>query len=543
MLYVDPDSTNDLVDKLELDNLKVDDLTEYSDNDPIFNSTPSIEIGRSANNKKLDTTDSPLRKYRGRGSLGSSPSRRIRNDYSEHLHRIRGSNKSPLKKKTRALQDDSIFLEDPFNVSLSLDGYGSTNDDVDEEIQKILDSTSVKKATNDVEEQDKSELLIRETHKLVNSLPISTTSNKEGEIYQSLLTSSINKLIEQYEKTKSLSKLKTKEARNLKEQVKNLESNVEILRQENMDYKREISRLRSGTNEDSKKEKELLRTKLIKYKNLVTESDQKNQELKLRIEELEKGKENPKNEHCSDRIVEQPSEDNYIGPEAKYSEEWNKKFLQLYNQFMDILNRSNKNESRKKEPISLQLNQYQETTANQKEKPNMKVWGILDDLVKAVIEEKSETQPDNSASEIPEDKSSEKKDLLNDILYAVEKNNSLYSNLARIIHQSQTPPQTDTKGGEPKPPTRASNVLSSSSSSDAENSYERNSVTTDNAPSTTKEAKAKSLILKCYLTCPHLNPHNKKRPCAKCSTFESQVNEGSEDNKTMNLMGEYQWSI
>ncbi|CAH2355508.1 hypothetical protein CLIB1423_27S01178 [[Candida] railenensis] len=157
-----------------------------------------------------------------------------------------------------------------------------TSDSIDREIENLLKDSNVparnKRDSLNFDDDlgsDKTELIIRETHKLINSIPHGVFSSTQGENYQNLLTSSINKLVAQLEEVKMENRRLRNERAELsahgKDQVAKLNEQVIKFELENRQLK---SQLKIKENEASAKslasdkERNLLRSKLIKYKQL-----------------------------------------------------------------------------------------------------------------------------------------------------------------------------------------------------------------------------------------------------------------------------------
>lgn len=218
----------------------------------------SIEIRRSS----MVETLLPMKR--------SSPSRKIKHDYQDQLFKARQSK-----------------LTFP-NLNFPNELDESTFDTIEKNIDKFL------KLQDNEFGDDKTELLIKETHKLVNNIPSHILSSKDGEKYSSTLTASINKVVTVLESVKGDSRKYKEEVSRLKNaherQTLDLRSEVGVLRRERNILKEKFERERQGRekvererdqfrrrvdqqepqfNSQLKRENNLLRDKLIKYKKLA----------------------------------------------------------------------------------------------------------------------------------------------------------------------------------------------------------------------------------------------------------------------------------
>lgn len=157
-----------------------------------------------------------------------------------------------------------------------------TSDSIDRKIESLLRDSKV--STNNKRESlnfsddlglDKTELIIRETHKLINSIPHGMFSSTQGENYQNLLTSSIKKLVGQLEEVKMenkrLQNKQTELSAHGKDQVAKLNEQVIKYELENRQLKLQLKIKENEASAKSlagDKERNLLRSKLIKYKQL-----------------------------------------------------------------------------------------------------------------------------------------------------------------------------------------------------------------------------------------------------------------------------------
>ena len=252
----------------------------------------SIEIKRSTSILNLSPlkTSSPLK---------MSPSKKLKNDYQDHIFRARtGSVHSPTKKRDSPIPidfsttNDSGYDSIERNIEMFLEGQSKRNDN-----ENVFDLDA-----------DKTELIIRETHKLINSIPPSILSGREGEKYSSLLTSAITKIIRAYEVLKQEKQRLTTTNEKQEDEYHNVAKENSKLRDQCSRNSHEINRLKNELahctrklhqqvpqqNSQTKRENDLLREKLIKYKTLSDET----------LKEVEQLKEQLKNEVGKEKVVE-----------------------------------------------------------------------------------------------------------------------------------------------------------------------------------------------------------------------------------------------
>ena len=144
-----------------------------------------------------------------------------------------------MKRNNYDLSEYNDFDDIKGMPGLNIDSLSGSDNTMDKEIQRILDMSSLKlPELQDDQGKDKTELLIKETHKLINTVPASITSSKEGEAYQKMLTTSINKLIKQVESMKRDLENRDNEAKSHRIQLSNLEMKMGLYQRENNDLKR-----------------------------------------------------------------------------------------------------------------------------------------------------------------------------------------------------------------------------------------------------------------------------------------------------------------
>ncbi|ODV77121.1 uncharacterized protein CANTADRAFT_326745 [Suhomyces tanzawaensis NRRL Y-17324] len=247
----------------------------------------SIEIRRSQS-----ITQSP---FKTSSPLRLSPTKKLKNDYQDHIFRARSGNlDSPVKKKRPDLDWSRLDLED-----------SPSYDSIEHKIERFLAGNKAQgePETAGLEEFDKTELVIKETHKLINNVPASVLNNKEGEKYSQLLGSSLAKIIKSLEAVKSENRaLKGERDRagdkhahervqadaamgRLKTQNSRLEEENSRLREDNAQLTRKLGQQVPQINAQVGKENQLLREKLIKYKNRSSELER---EVEVMREEMNK---------------------------------------------------------------------------------------------------------------------------------------------------------------------------------------------------------------------------------------------------------------
>lgn len=256
---------------------------------------------------------------------------KVRNDYLDHIFKARGSPKKP---------------------DFGLDSY----DTLEHNIDKFLDRLN---RADLFDGGDNTEPIIRETHKLIKNVPRSITSSKEGEMYSKLLTSSIHKLISSYEAVRRENRDHENvgsENRVLAEKNTTLANDNRRLRDKIAEVNQENSRLRDAVeqanrrakqvvpqqNSQYKRENELLREKLIKYKQLAEVRQQENAELR-------RGRDNVREKpvYVEDRARDAGPEDQArsetVVSRAKHGEKYN--MLPLFEQLVEEMRRESETNS------------------------------------------------------------------------------------------------------------------------------------------------------------------------------------------------------
>lgn len=554
MESVDFDSTYELLNKYKANNGKRDDITVYSDDDSIFNS-PSIEIGRSAMGGSRFA--SPLKSYGRERSASLSPSKKVRNDYQDHMFKARGGSHtgSPYKKSNYDLTEYNEFDGARGTEEVRYDSF-DTDNTMDREIQKILDMSSLQMPQAEDEGPDKTELIIRETHKLVSTLPAAITGSKEGETYQKLLTSSINKLVKQFESVKRELAGKKRELMDKKRELASKDREVKNIKLHQASAETKLGQFQRDNSE-------LLRIKLIKYRNLYTESQKENEELRARIDGHVQGMgttdgakvAGPHPHARPEQATNKLDQDDY-----------KQKLVELQGQLADIIS----GVTVKPEPEEAVV---PASESGQQPQPSMRMLAIFEDLVEAMKKEPGEAlqalhQDPSTAPDADGDA------VLGKVLASLDKNNEMYNKLLEIL--KPTPAATPSGARTPacqgqnfpnlyqnQNPSQNQNIpyLYQSLHQNLQqnlhnllNNLQHAQPAQNGQHAQTSAADPKDIVFQCYVCCP-LARHSPKRPCQRCSTASSLASdstketsdaaqhESAKDNKTINLMGEYKWTI
>lgn len=546
MLSNDIETTNDLLKKYDLSKDMRGDLTVYSDQS-IFNS-PSIEIGRSR--KKGSVKESPGSKYKSRDNAISTPNKKL-NDYQDYVNRARMSSLSgsPIKGKN----------------NINLKHLSSFTDTLDQEIDMLLNNLVLDPLDDPEQESDKTELIIKETHNLINTLPAAILGDREGENYQKVLNASINKLLKQFEKTRIDLQRKLSELSATKNKLSSFELKVYLQDQEITNLKKELNTRRpDAPGKFGSDEKDLLRSKLIKYRTLYNEAKKEIEEMRSsnipRIQEENKAKKN----HCSVRAKNDNTKQN-VKNESDDLE-------MLITGLLDYF-RSNRIQKEKvsyhddEKPLkNIDVDEVQTDdgkkgeTRNEEEKSNIGPKMLL--LFERLIEN-ADVDKDNRRDIKSQDLSNSENglkpemrshhvqsnadptirntlhdisDLLIKVVKAMEKNTEAYNTFitTNMAKYETTPSRQNPADYENTPVHDEKNI-------EAKTSPRRISHNEISPPGNRDD---RDIVLKCYLCCPLNHKAVGKRPCQRCSTLSSENSDGIlKDNKTINLMGEYKWSI
>lgn len=171
---------------------------------------------------------------------------------------IRPSLQSPIR-----MDDLSLYTDFPRHTL-------RYEDDIDKHLEELV--AGKHSGANDIDNH--TEPIVRETHKLVSALPHNIYNSKEGETYQRLLTSLINKLVTQFEQLKAENAQLARQSQSLQDQVAELKLQIAQLRRQHLDEVKRARQTQLAASETAAKyrhEIDLLRTKLIKYKGLYDE--------------------------------------------------------------------------------------------------------------------------------------------------------------------------------------------------------------------------------------------------------------------------------
>ncbi|KAK6465139.1 hypothetical protein DFJ63DRAFT_310241 [Scheffersomyces coipomensis] len=238
----------------------------------------SIEIRRSTS-----ILESP--KFNTSSPEKNSPGKKLRNDYQDFINQMR----SPTKKKqttTTTTPNRNNSTESTFN-SYSI--RSNTFDNFERNVDKFLNENEIHKIQKsraelfDLSDDDKTELVIKDTHRVINDLPNNIFGNQEKDIQ---LKSSINQLIQSIESLKVENKNLKRDQAFLQQKYNNKESAFARVENENKNLMNEklklvseIDRLNRRSDEGSinenanlKRDNTMLTEKLKKYKNLYLKS-------------------------------------------------------------------------------------------------------------------------------------------------------------------------------------------------------------------------------------------------------------------------------
>lgn len=521
----------------------LDDLTIFSDNEIPYSFDnildKSIDLGRTP--QKL----SPFKKY------GISPLKQPINNYQDQVLQMRSGSQSnsnsPLKRKSKPKRN-SFSIADILNES-------TFDDDLIQTLDKHLKSKPEKKTLHlDQEDKDGTELIIRETHNLINKIPDSITSNKESEEYIEILSNSVKRLTHQLETIKLENmKLKSDVSSSLRMKlvVQSLEdSNNALVKEnnlikiENNDLKIRLDQVQRKAkqripqeNSHLTKENNLLRDKLKKYKSLYEDSKKKHEkadsvvdnpdvnesprEHEDKIEDpnkqiiilltqianlMEKPKSVPNNLPSSPAQMDTP-------PRAS-----NKKLLSLFEEIAENMKKQNVEKSVPSEPKLFE-------NPNNNVQPNLQNRPADSQSAREHINHREESYYSSTPGEINNTRrqeglknldsfvtldSNSNNDKLNEqflerLLETVKENNDLQSKVFKLFSEDMV----------------------------------------DLLKLPKRENNEKEVVVKCYMCCPHnINEDNKKKVCQKCSMRDEELTNGIQsENRTVNLMGEYKWNI
>lgn len=237
-----------------------------------------------------EKTGSPLRSSYRRGS-SVSPLKKTRNDYQDHIFRMRGKERgsvsvsgSPLRPLNRDLRAD-LTVYDAFDEPSPFRDSGG---DVFSKISR--DGSSVDREIDDFIAREaqfldlQTEYVLRDTHKVINSIPDSIVASAEGEKYHAMLTASVNKLMREMDNLRHENNLLRDRDYASDYRIRELEARVSHLQMENGRLASE--RLAGVADAAAKRANELLRAKLLKYKRLNDECRKWHGDKSYRLEGL-----------------------------------------------------------------------------------------------------------------------------------------------------------------------------------------------------------------------------------------------------------------
>ncbi|CUM66411.1 uncharacterized protein PRCAT00004075001 [Priceomyces carsonii] len=582
-----------------------DDLTIFSDNDSEVDIDSlinrSVEYGRS--NIDYGQLGRSPRKF------GLSPSKNSNNAYQRQVFKARNGSNSLFSSPTRNR------VIDKENSSLNLDSFNDYGLDSDlwkqldlkikpaaSETQSVFDLDALDDDDDD-DDDNKTELLIRKTHRLINSVPSSISSSRENEHYLKLLRTSIDKLVKQLEATKK----ENAQLRNRKFESKNkvLESANKALARENEDLHDQNSQLRRKLeqrvpeeNSQLLREKDLLRDKLAKYKKLFDEANEKLKSQTSVKSEL----------HSPPEPGIPDSKDNSTKIKA----------VNLYNELAGLFNKESIPTVMTPQKSKMETATEVESKLDTTKQNNLTMLKLFEDLFEKVKDEEKDSSPkaklanlhnarytdsgkdigknqkkhsenspfeislDVERSEVPSsdnltaenERERDSSNILGKILTTMDINNELYCKIVKLL---------ETNSKTKSEPASASSDYNKNSISSAFIEHEallkstgssRDHLGAENMNTDTTSSDARSppasrdrdrdIILKCYMCCQdknqnqcrhqHYHHNNKeypgqnlhaKRSCKRCLSLASSVDSDApkEKNDTVNLMGEYKWTI
>lgn len=350
-------------------------------------------------------------------------------------------------------------------------------------------------------DEDKTELLIKETHKAINAIPKSVLENKDMEEYQKLITASIQKLAG---KCESLS-IENEALKNNDDKViiQQLQHKINTLTKSNDMFKQEVSKQSDefmsmlNENNDLKRENELLRTKLIKYKNLY--------------ETKEKHRDNVNSKNKKKEVRNDSVNAN--------------KLIQLYNEMAEILDKDKKSSNK---PLKQSYNQDTTEIQQQQDDFDPDLLKKFENIIKEnKVQDSQPPQSENSQEDI--------------INKALLKNNKLYEKLIHVLDSKQ----------------KNETTIQETSPAHKEESNEKQDVVLQcylccqnlhNNHGTTNEVRSNP-------SSAGSNGGSDRRKCERCSSVSSKnskryQNYNNADHIQRNtsgfgidLMGEYKWTI
>lgn len=249
-----------------------------------------------------EKTGTPFRSSYRRGS-SVSPLKKTRNDYQDHIFRMRGKERgsvsvsgSPLRPLNRDLRAD-LTVYDAFDEPSPFRDSGA---DVFSKISR--DGSSVDREIDDFIAREahfldlQTEYVLRDTHKVIRSIPESIVASAEGEKYYAMLTASINKLTREMDNLRHENNLLRDRDYTNDYRIRELEARVSHLQMEN--GRLASQRVTEVADSAAKRANELLRAKLLKYKRLNDECRKwhgdKSYRLEGLIEQLEEALKNEK---------------------------------------------------------------------------------------------------------------------------------------------------------------------------------------------------------------------------------------------------------
>lgn len=264
-----------------------------------------------------EKTGTPFRSSYRRGS-SVSPLKKTRNDYQDHIFRMRGKERgsvsvsgSPLRPLNRDSRAD-LTVYDAFDEPSPFRDSGA---DVFSKISR--DGSSIDREIDDFIAREaqfldqQTEYVLRDTHKVIHSIPDSIVASAEGEKYYTMLTASINKLTREMDNLRHENNLLRDRDYTSDYRIRELEARVSHLQMEN--GRLASQRVTGVADSAAKRANELLRAKLLKYKRLNDECRKwhgdKSYRLEGLIEQLEEAMKNSEKQDNQQDKTNQKSHD------------------------------------------------------------------------------------------------------------------------------------------------------------------------------------------------------------------------------------------
>ncbi|KAK6204437.1 uncharacterized protein RJT21DRAFT_116860 [Scheffersomyces amazonensis] len=381
---------------------KRDDLSDLYD----LLEDDSIEIKRGS----MSILESP--KYTS-SPQKLSPTKKLRNDYQNYIYQMRNgqADDSPIKKK-KSLQHNHNHNHNSFESSRIFGSERSENslDNFERDVDKFLNEAEVSKAKKvrsellESNDNDKSELIIQQTHKVLNEY----SKNALGSTEEQKLKSTLNQLSRTIETLRNENSTLREKNISLELKYQNVDNDYAKLRDSYSKLQADLIQLQRKFDQKSKyedstlkRDNELLGQKLKKYKSLYNNLIEKDKKITI--------------EKVPVQVPEPPKE------KEKLSISDLKKLL------------------------------VEEQEASKKSEDSDKnVKALADSLYKFILEySKERDEKSNLNSNLNSNSNEKQSDLWISVSQALQTNNEIIKNLAeeipRPVEQSQSQTQTQSK--------------------------------------------------------------------------------------------------